>query len=458
MMRQGVAVLMFSLSSAAAAPDSIQASYGTLSKRLLEEGLRDCRAYALLADLIREAPHRLSGSAGAERAVSHAAATMTRLGFERVRVESVLVPKWERGPVEEAVIIEAGGRTGNALSACALGGSVGTPAGGVEGVVIEVQSLTEAAALGERARGAIVFYNRPMDPTTLDTFRGYGGAVDQRSRGAVEAARVGAVGVLVRSITLARDDVPHTGAMSYADSVPRIPALAISTQDADSLSGVLRSGRSVRVRIRSSARAFPDVMSGNVLGEIPGSERPGEIVVVAGHLDAWDKGHGAHDDAAGCVQAIEALDLLRRVGFRPKRTIRAVMFMKEENGLGGGRACVAAGGRAAERHVAAIESDRGGFAPRGLSVEADSATVASLKRWAPLFDELGAGRIIRGGSGVDISPLVATGVPGIGLLVDDHRYFDHHHSENDTIDAVHPRELEMGAIVYALIAAILANE
>jgi len=259
-------------------------------------------------------------------------------------------------------------------------------------------------------------------------------------------------------MTLARDDAPHTGSMSYTDSVRGIPALAISTLDADSLSQILKSGREVRVRMRLSARTLPDVLSGNVLGEIVGTERPDEIVVVGGHLDAWDKGHGAHDNGAGCMQAIEALDLLKRVGFRPKRTIRAVMFMNEENGLRGGRAYATAPTRASERHIAAIEADRGGFAPRGLSVEADSATVIRWARWSPLFADLGAGRIFRGGSGVDISPLVSLGVPGIGLVVDDHRYFDYHHSENDTIDAVHPRELEMGAIVISLLAAILADE
>lgn len=439
-------------------PDSLRSEYQALSKRLVAEGLRDCRSYALLAELAREAPLRLSGSAGAERAVSLTAAMMRRLGFERVRVESVMVSHWERGPVEEAVVLAEHGQAEIRLDACALGGSVGTGADGVTGPVIEVKSLQEVKSLGARARGAIIFFNRPMDPTHLNTFQGYGGAVDQRSGGAIEAARAGAAGVIVRSVTLARDDVPHTGSMSYADSVTRIPALAVSTMDADSLSQLLKTEGVVRLRMRLSARTLPDAPSGNVLGELVGSEKPDEIVVVGGHLDSWDKGHGAHDDGGGCMQAIETLDLLKRVGFKPKRTIRAVMFMNEENGLRGGRAYPKAPARASERHVAAIEADRGAFAPRGLSVDADTATVLRLSRWAPLFAELGAGRIVKGGSGVDIGPLVSTGVPGIGLVVEDHRYFDHHHSANDTIDAVHPRELEMGAIVMALLAAILANQ
>jgi hypothetical protein len=439
-------------------PDSVQERYRGLRDRLVVEGLRDCRSYALLEELVRVAPHRLSGSRGAERAVSLTAAMMKRLGFERVRVESVLVPRWERGPVEEAVVMGDRGRKTMPLSVCALGGSVGTDAKGVTGRVIEVKSLGDVQTLGPRAGGAIIFYNRPMDPTTLNTFQAYGGAVDQRSGGAIEAARAGAAGVLVRSVTLARDDVPHTGSMSYADGVPKIPALAVSTLDADSLSRLLATGREVVVRMRLSARTLPDVPSGNVLGEIVGSELPDEIVLIGGHLDAWDTGHGAHDDGAGCMQAIEAVDLLRRVGFVPKRTLRAVMFMNEENGLRGGAGYVAALGRAAETHVAAIEGDRGGFAPRGLSVDADSTIAARLSRLAPLFEPLGAGRIVRGGSGVDISPLVSRGVTGVGLVVEDHRYFDYHHSANDTIGAVHPRELEAGAIVIALLAAILAND
>jgi hypothetical protein len=440
------------------AADSVAAVYEELSRTLVAEGLRECRSYQLLAELAREAPHRLSGSPGADRAVSLTASMMTRLGFARVRVESLLVPRWERGPVEEAFVLDPEGRERMRLSVCALGGSVGTGAEGAVGPVIEVTSLQEVKSLGDRARGAIIFYNRPMDPSHLNTFHAYGGAVDQRSAGAVAAARAGAVGVIVRSVTLAHDDMPHTGSMSYVDSVAKIPALAVSTLDADSLSRLLKSLAEVRVRMRLSARTLPDAPSGNVLGEIVGTERPDEIIVVGGHLDAWDKGHGAHDDGAGCMQAIEALDLLKRVGFRPKRTLRAVMFMNEENGLRGGTAYAVAAARACERHIAAIESDRGGFAPRGLSVDADSATVLRLSRWTPLFAGLGAGRIFKGGSGVDIGPLVSRGVPGVGLVVEDHRYFDHHHSDNDTIDAVHPRELEMGAIVTALIAAILANE
>jgi hypothetical protein len=439
-------------------PDSVWNEFRTLRDKLVAEGMRDCRSYGLLEELVRVAPHRLSGSAGAERAVSLTASMMRRLGFERVRVESLLVPRWERGPVEEAILLDKDGAGGMALSVCALGGSVGTSDTGVTGPVIEVCSLESVRSLGERARGAVIFYNRPMDPTLLNTFQAYGGAVDQRSGGAIEAARAGAAGVLVRSVTTADDDAPHTGSMSYADGVPRIPALAVSTVDADSLSRLLASGRGVRVRMRLSARTLPDVPSGNVLGEIVGSERPEEVVVIGGHLDAWDKGHGAHDDGVGCMQAIEAVHLLRRVGFAPRRTVRAVMFMNEENGLRGGRAYASAPARAAEHHAAAIEADRGGFAPRALSVDADSAAVLRVARWRELFSILGVDRIVRGGSGVDISPLVSRGVPGIGLVVEEHRYFDHHHSDNDTINSVHPRELEAGAVVLSLLAAILANE
>jgi Zn-dependent M28 family amino/carboxypeptidase len=268
---------------------------------------------------------------------------------------------------------------------------------------------------------------------------------------------MGAVAVLVRSMTLALDDVPHTGQMNYADSVKKIPGAAISTLDANMLSELIRKEGNVLVRMRLTCETLPDVASANVVGEITGWERPHEIIVVGGHLDAWDKGTGAHDDGAGCVQAIEVLNILKRAGVRPRRTIRAVMFMNEENGLRGARAYPLAPQRAGETHVAAIESDRGGFAPRGISVQADSTVYEKVQQWKHVFDAVSAGIIFLGYSGVDVSPLVEKGTPGFGLVVDDHRYFDYHHSDNDTIDKVHPRELEMGAIVEALLCYLISE-
>jgi Zn-dependent M28 family amino/carboxypeptidase len=246
--------------------------------------------------------------------------------------------------------------------------------------------------------------------------------------------------------------------MHYAPDVPRIPAAAVSTAEADLLSAALHDGSSVRVQLRLSCTTLPDTWSGNVYGQITGSRLPDEIIVVGCHLDAWDKGQGAHDDGAGCAQAFEVLNILKKAGIVPTRTIRAVFFMNEENGNRGGPAYASSPRRNGECHRAAVESDRGGFAPRGLFVEADSATVAAVRRWTPLFERLGAGCIESGGSGVDIDALVKGGVPGFGLNVDDARYFDYHHSDHDTIDKVHPRELEMGALVQTLLCYLISEQ
>jgi len=436
-------------------PDS---HYVRIAGQLRDEGLRSCLADTLLRRLTARAPHRLSGSAGAADAVALTQQMMEELGLANVRRERVMVPHWERGSVEEAVIVNGMASGDTILTICALGGSIATPEEGITAEVVEVHSFEELHALGTGAQGKIVFFNRPFDPTSVNTFAAYGGAVDQRAGGAIEAARAGGVAALVRSMTSAMDDVPHTGTMGYRDSIPKVPAAAVSTLDADRLARLLHAGHVVRVRLTLDCRTLPETESANVMGEITGTRFPGEIVVVGGHLDAWDKGEGAHDDGSGCMQAIDVVSLIRRLGLHPQRTIRAVMFMNEENGLRGGRAYVVAPERAGEKHVAAMESDRGGFAPRGFTVHGDSLLLARVRRWAPLFTPLWADRIQPGYSGVDVSPLIDTGVPGLGLDVETHRYFDYHHSGNDTFNTVHPRELEMGAIVEALMCYLIAEE
>ncbi len=433
------------------------AEYRTVGKRLLEAGLLNGEAYAMLQELTTRAPHRLAGSAGADSAVSVTKRMMESKGFDRVRVEPVMVPRWVRGGVEKAEVLIPGRRP-ISLAVCALGGSVATPKEGITAGVVEVKSFDELHALGTAARGKIVFFNRPMNPAKLNTFEAYGGAVDQRGRGAVESAEAGGVAALVRSVTLSSDDVPHTGAMGYKEGSPQVPAAAVSAAGANLLSDLIRKGNRVRLRITLGCATLPDVPSANVMGEIRGCEKPDEVIVVGGHLDSWDTGTGAHDDGAGCVQAIDVLSLIRRLNLAPKRTIRAVMFMNEENGLRGGKAYAVAPERSAEKHIAMIESDRGGFAPRGISVQADSLMLERVRQWRSLFEELNAGRIEKGGSGADVSAMVGKGVPGFGLDVENHRYFDYHHSANDTIDKVNPRELEMGAIVMAMLCYLLAQE
>jgi carboxypeptidase Q len=431
--------------------------YSPVAGQLLRTGLGRLGAYRMLEQLTLRAGHRLSGSAGADTAVNLAKALMEERGFSNVHLESVMVPHWERGTAEKA-FLEFPGKMRVSLAVCALGGSIATPHGGITAGVLEVKSFRELEHLGSAAAGKIIFFNRPMDPSLLNTFEAYGGAVDQRSRGAIEGAKAGAVAVLVRSMTLAIDSVPHTGGVSYQEGVKKIPAAAISTRDAEKLSALIHGGTPLRVKLILSCRTLPDAPSANVMGEVTGTDKPGEVIVVGGHLDAWDKGSGAHDDGAGCVQAIEALDLLRTLGLKPGRTIRAVMFMNEENGLRGGRGYVADPLRRSEKHTAMIESDAGGFAPRGFYVDADSTVRAFVSRWTGVLDTVNAGRLLAGRSGVDISPMVATGVPGFALDPENHRYFDYHHSDKDTPDKVNPRELEMGAIAEALLSFMIAQE
>ena len=418
-------------------------------------GFRDEGAYRILAELLRRSGHRLSGSPGADSAVAVTAEMMRRFGADSVWMEPVMVPRWVRGKDEHALLLSAKSRI--PLSVCALGGSIGTPPAGITAGVVEVRSFEELRLLGEAARGKIIFFNRPMDPTMVNTFEAYGGAVDQRSAGAVAAARAGGVAAIVRSVTTALDDVPHTGSLSYADTVPRIPAAAVSTIGANLLSAELKSNPGLRLRLTLSCETLPDVPSANVIGEIRGSEKPQEIVVVGGHLDSWDKGTGAHDNGAGCAQAIEVLRLFRDLGLKPRRTVRAVMFMNEENGTRGGRGYAEDPRRRTERHVALLECDRGGFAPRGFAVEADSGVLSRVREWGVLFEALNAGQIRKGSGGVDISFMAKTGVPAFGLVVEMQRYFDYHHSANDTLEAVHPRELELGAIASALLCYLITE-
>lgn len=430
--------------------------YQQLARQIISTGLASGKAYEMLAELTSIGP-RLSGSTEAAEAVEWAKKKMEDLSFENVHLEPVMVPRWVRGPVEEATVVNSPMKGTVKLSVCALGGSIATPEDGITAEVVEVNSFEELQALGDRAKGKIVFFNRPMDRSKVNPGEAYGGAVNQRSQGAIEAAKAGGVAAIVRSMTMRLDDIPHTGAMNYADTIPKVPFAAISTLGANTLSDLLKEEKTVKVHLRLSCQTLPDVESANVIGELTGTERPNEVVLIGGHLDSWDKGTGAHDDGAGCVHVIEAIRLLKELGLRPKRTIRAVLFMNEENGLRGARE-YAMNDRPGETHIAAIESDAGGFSPRGFGVQADSATVAKIARWAYLFESIDADRITRGSGGADISQLARKGVTTIGLRVDGQRYFDYHHSDNDTIDSVDDRELQMGAAAVAILAYVLADE
>ncbi len=420
--------------------------------RLATRALSEGRTYAKLAELCRSAPQRLSGSPGAARAVEWAAQTMRAEGLENVRLEDCLVPRWERGAPEQLEIRAPAELAGERLRLLALGGSVGTPAGGLEAALVVVRSFEELGALGERARGRIVLFDRGMDPGISDPFEAYGLAVNQRTRGAIEAARVGALALLIRSVTSATDDEPHTGAMAYDDAVPRIPAAALGVRSAERLARLASVPGGLRLRLELDCRILEDAPSHNVVGELVGREQAEEIVLVGAHLDAWDVSEGAHDDGAGCAQALEALRLLRALELRPRRTLRVVLYMNEENGLRGARAYAATHAHELGRHVLALESDRGGFAPRGFVTDANPAARELLAPIVARLAPLGAERLTRGGGGADLIPLQPAGVITMGLVPDPQRYFDLHHSSRDVLAEVHPRELELGsaAIAYVL--------
>ena len=432
--------------------------YLQTSTSITSTALLNGKAYAMLKDLCLNIGHRLSGSPRAAAAVAWARQTMMKYGLENVHLQPVMVPHWVRGNIEQAVIVNSSLMGTIPLSVSALGGSIATPESGIVAEVIEVHGFDEVKKLGKKAKGKIIFYNRAMDPTKINTFAAYGGAVDQRTRGAIEAAKVGALAVLVRSVTTRLDTVPHTGMMAYDSKVPKIPAAAISTIDANRLSHLIKYEGNVKVRLLLTCSTYPDIESFNVIGQITGSEKPDEIILLGGHLDSWDVGQGAHDDGAGCVQAIEALRLIRELKLQPKRTIRAVLFMCEEFGIRGGPAYADSAKNSGLKHIAAIESDRGGFMPRGFSVNATTDIFQKIKKWEYLFEGTQAAHIFKGGGGPDISPLNQLGAVTMGLVVDNQRYFDYHHSGSDTFDKVNERELELGAAAMAMLSYILAME
>ncbi len=436
-----------------------QRDYAKDFKQLYNEELTKGQCYQTLDYLCNQIGGRLSGSPQAEQAVKYMFAKMQSYGFDTVYLQPVMVPHWVRGAKEEAFI--AKGYEKFDVRICALGGSVATPEKGLDAEVIEVHSLAELKQLGkDKIKGKIVFFNRPMDPTHIHTGAAYGGAGDQRGNGPAEAARYGAVGAVVRSLTLSNDDFPHTGMTRYNDSLPKIPACAISTKGADALSNMLKlkTAGQVRMFMKLNCQTLPDVLSYNVIGEIRGSEKPNEIIIAGGHLDSWDNGHGAHDDGAGCVQSIEAIRLIKQLGWKPKRTLRVVLFMNEENGVKGGTeyARVVAEDKNT-KHIAAIESDAGGFTPRAFGID-DSVSVAFLKQWEEIFVPYGIERINRGGGGVDIGPLKKLGVVVMGYSPDSQRYFDYHHTEIDTFDKVNKRELELGAAAIGAMMWLLSEE
>lgn len=446
-----ISALIFFLIFASKSNSQTATQDSIMLKKLYTTALTDGMAYEWLDYLSNEIGGRLSGSIEAENAVKYTEAELKKLGLDKVWLQPVMVPKWTRGFKEYAYIESLDGNK-TIVNICALGGSVATPNLGIKAEVVEVQNFEDLAKLGkEKIEGKIVFYNRPMDPSLINTFEAYGGAANQRYSGAKEAAKYGAVGVIVRSLGLRMDDLPHAGAMSYGD-LPEsewIPAAAISTNGAENLSSLLKLQPKLLFYFKQNCKNFDDVQSYNVIGEITGSTNPDEYMVVGGHLDSWDLADGAHDDGAGCAQSMEVVRLFKKLGYKPKHTIRVVLFMNEENGLRGGRKYAEEVKRKGEKHLFALESDAGGFTPRGFTIDSDEANLKLAKSWKSLFKPYYIHYIEKGYGGADIGPLRGNIDVLAGLRPDNQRYFDYHHAANDTFDAVNKRELELGAATMA---------
>jgi|CXWL01.1.fsa_nt_gi hypothetical protein len=445
-------------SSISTAVTPIETKYDKVVDAIRIKGMTELRAFEMLRDLTTTVGARLSGSENDANAVIWGTKTMEALGFQSIKNMPCMVPHWVRGRFESATIIGADGDETN-LNCTALGLSIGTPAGGSVAEVIEANSIAEAEKLGAAVKGKILFLSGQMPPENIRTGASYGAAVQQRVRGAAAGAKLGAIAVVIRAVSTMDDDEPHTGTMRYEDGVTRIPAAALGVKSAIRLSQALRSGKKFQLRLVLSCETLPDVPSANVIGEITGSEKPNEVIVVGGHLDSWDKGTGAHDDGAGVVHALEALRLIKELGLKPKRTIRAVLFANEES-MGRGAAAYAAYAKdSKEKHIAAIESDAGGFAPRNISCSFDAKKLKRLAKWEPYLRIFEVDRLTPGGGGgADVGPLGPLGAVLFGLEPESQRYFDYHHSHNDTLDKVNPRELQLGANALALLCWMISEE
>lgn len=436
----------------------IAAAYRDDVSRIVNAALEKNSAFERLEELCLTIGHRLSGSPQLEKAIEWAVATLKKDGHENVRKEKVMVPHWVRGR-ESATIIEPNEYP---LVMLGLGGSVATPPEGITAQVLVVADKDELDAKADQAKGKIVLFNNPMPPYHPETGSGYGKTVQYRGRGAVYAAEKGAVACLVRSVTARSLRTPHTGAMRYQDDVAKIPAAAITTEDAEMIARLQQRGIPVTVNLKMDAKTLPDAESANVIAELRGREKPVEVVVIGGHIDAWDVGHGAHDDGAGCIMAMEALPVLRKLNLIPRRTIRVVLWTNEENGLAGGKAYAKDHEAELKNHVAAIESDSGGFKPTGYSVECDDSAREALAALQmdeilSLVNSIGPMKVRTGHSGADISTLKSAGVMLMGHNVEGSTYFDYHHTPADTIDKVDPRELSENVAVMAAVAYVLAD-
>lgn len=425
-------------------------------KRIYNEILVNGKAYDWLHELTKTVGERLSGSSQAEQAVEWAKKKMKEAGADSVWLQDVRVVHWVRGEKEKATIIQSNGKKQD-VPVCALGMSVATAAAGITAQVVEVHDFDELKKMGDKVKGKIVFYNHPFDQTYVNTFGAYGDAVKYRWAGPSEAARYGAVASITRSMSSSDNDFPHTGSMGYNDSLPKIPCAAISTNGANLLSKILKDDPQTKFFLKQSCQMLDSVLSHNVVGSIKGSEVPDEIIVVGGHLDSWDLAEGAHDDGAGVVQSIEVIRAIKSLGIKPKRTIRAVAFMNEENGLMGGKKYAELAERNQDKNIVAVESDAGGFPPLGFGLDMSEEKKKKIQAWKPLFLQYNVWNFEAEGDGADISPMTRKGVPGIGLHVESQRYFEIHHAKTDIFENVNKRELHLGAAAMTSLIYLLSE-
>jgi carboxypeptidase Q len=447
MRRQLFVLLIASLAAAPlAAQTDIPATYRATADRIIDRAVSDSAAYKRLSQMVDAFGPRLSGTPNLERAIDWVLAEMQKDGLSKVRGEPVMVPHWVRGE-ESAELLSPRPKK---MAMLGLGGSVATPPQGIMASVLVVSTFDELHAKAAQAKGRIIVFDAP--------FVSYGQTVAYRRNSASEAAKVGALAALVRSITPYSQQTPHTGVMSYDSAVAtKIPTAAITVEDAEMLHRMQDRGEKIVVRLKMSAHMARDEQSRNVIAEIPGRELPGEVVVLGGHIDSWDVGQGAMDDGGGVVAAWEALRVIKALGLQPRRTIRVVGWTNEENGTKGGEAYAKVQEKFADNHMLMIESDEGTFKPQGFGFTGTDEAFRMVQQVGKLLDRIGAGTITRGGGGADIGPTMAFGVPGMGLTVDGTKYFWYHHTEADTIDKLDPHELALCVATMAVMAYVIAD-
>ncbi len=448
-------LLMMGLAAASQNEDSLWI------KKFSDEILTNGKAYENLRHLTKQIGPRLAGSPGMVQSEQWGLQLMQENGADKAWMQECMVPHWVRSGKDEAKaswLVSANNPQKpdarlqtKQLDIVALGNTIGTGKGGLTASVIEVTSFDDLEAKKDLVKGKIVFYNYKFNSTFIRTFQAYSDAVKYRGQGPSAAAKYGATGVIVRSMSHSTDNIPHTGTTRYADSLPKIPAVAVGLQDADWLSENLAKQK-INVTLKTNGYFLPDTIGHNIIGELKGTEFPDEIITVGGHLDSWDNCEGAHDDGAGCVQTIEILRTFKALGYQPKRTIRFVLFANEENGLRGGNKYAEEAKAKGEKHIFALESDAGGFTPRGFGFTGTAAQFEKFLSWKELIAPYGCSEFNKGGGGADIGPLNRTfGTAVAGLNPDSQRYFDYHHARNDVFEAVNKRELELGAVNMAAL-------